>query len=81
MRRKPLKVLSLILQDYDLTLLVTNEVLDKYNRDFIIELIISLVGTLEKDLLEIKLNITTQCRIAASYLIGQMANTVEEEFY
>lgn len=81
MRRKPLKVFCLCCKDYDVTLLVTNEALEKYNKNFIIDLIISLIGSLEKDLLEIKLNINTQCRIGASYLINQMANTPEEEFY
>lgn len=32
-------------------MLITNEILEKYNKDFIIELILNLVGTLEKDLL------------------------------
>lgn len=62
-------------------MLVTNEVLEKYNSNFIIELILNLVGSLEKDLLEIKLNINTQSRIAATYLMEQMANSQEEEFY
>jgi actin related protein 2/3 complex subunit 4 len=60
---------------------VTNEVLEKYNSSFVIELILSLVSSLEKDLLEIKLNINTQCRIAATYLMGQLANPADEEFY
>jgi actin related protein 2/3 complex subunit 4 len=66
-RRKPI-------QDYDVTLLITNEVLEKYNKDFVIELILDLVKTLEKDLLEIKLNINTQCRIAATHFMENLAN-------
>ena len=54
---------------------MTNEVLEKYNNSFIIDLITSLVGSLEKDLLEIKLNINTQCRIAATYMMEQMAKS------
>ena len=63
------------IKNYDITLLVTNEVLEKYNNSFIIDLITSLVGSLEKDLLEIKLNINTQCRIAATYMMEQMAKS------
>jgi actin related protein 2/3 complex subunit 4 len=59
-------------------MLITNEILEKYNKDFIIELILNLVGTLEKDLLEIKLNINTQCRIAATYFIEQISNPPAE---
>jgi actin related protein 2/3 complex subunit 4 len=61
--------------------LVTSEILEKYNKDFIIELIVNLVGTLEKDLLEVKLNINTQCRIAATFFIDQLSNPPNEEFY
>lgn len=57
---------------------MTNEILEKYNSNFIIDLITSLVGSLEKDLLEIKLNINTQCRIAATHLMEQMAKCPDE---
>lgn len=71
-RRKPI-------QDYDVTLLITNEVLEKYNKDFIIELILDLIKTLEKDLLEIKLNINTQCRIAATHFMENLTNPKVEK--
>lgn len=64
-----------------MTLLVTNEILEKFSSNFIIELILSLVGTLEKDLLEIKLNIITQCRISATYFMEQLANNQTEELW
>ena len=59
----------------------SNENLEKYNKDFIIELILNLVGTLEKDLLEVKLNINTQCRIAATYFTEQLANPGNDELW
>ncbi len=34
------------MKDYDITLLVTSEIIEKYNKDFIIELIVNLIGTL-----------------------------------
>lgn len=64
-----------------MTLLITNETLEKYNKDFVIELIVSLVGTLEKDLLEVKLNINTESRVGATYFMTQLANPQEEELY
>jgi actin related protein 2/3 complex, subunit 4 len=59
-------------------MLVTNEILEKYNSAFVIDLITSLVGSLEKDLLEIKLNINTQCRITATHFMEQMAKSPDE---
>lgn len=42
---------------------------------------LNLVGTLEKDLLEIKLNINTQCRIASTFFMEQLANPPAEEIW
>lgn len=64
-----------------MTLLITNETLQKYHKDFIIELIINLVTTLEKDLLEIKLNINTQSRISSTYFMEMISNPVDDELY
>ena len=69
------------MKDYDVTLLITSDTLEKYNKDYVIELILSLVGTLEKDLLEVKLNINTEARIGATYFISQLANPQDEELY
>ena len=69
------------MKGYDITLLVTNEVLEKYSKDFVIELILNLLGTLEKDLLEVKLNINTQCRIASTIFIEQISNPPNEELW
>ena len=73
-RRKPIEVFFNKIQGYDVTLLITNDILDKYLKDFIIELIISLVSTLERDLVEVKLNINTQCRIAATHFMEQITS-------
>ena len=64
-----------------MTFLVTNETLEKYNKNSIIELILNLITTLEKDLVEIKLNINTQKRIAATFFIDQLANPSDEILY
>ena len=69
------------MKGYDITFLVTNEVLEKYSKDFVIELILNLLGTLEKDLLEVKLNINTQCRIASTFFIEQISNPPNEELW
>lgn len=57
-----------------MTFLITNETLEKYQKESIIELIVNLVTSLEKDLLEVKLNINTQSRIASTYFIDHLAN-------
>jgi hypothetical protein len=44
-------------------------------------LILSLITTLEKDLLEIKLNINTQARIASTFYVDALANPVDEELF
>ena len=41
-------------------------------------MIVNLILTLEKDLLEIKLNINTQSRIAATFYLDQVANSVDD---
>ena len=64
-----------------MTLLITNEILEKYHKDFIIDLIINLVTTLEKDLLEVKLNVNTQARISSTYFVEQLANPNDDELY
>lgn len=51
--------------------------LERYNKDFVIDLIVSLVGTLEKDLLEVKLNINTEARVGATFYLSQLANPTE----
>ena len=62
-------------------MLVTNETLEKYHKNFVIDLIINLVTTLEKDLLEVKLNINTQSRIASTYFVEQLANPNDDELF
>ena len=68
-------------QNYDVTLLITNEILEKYHKDFVIDLIINLVTTLEKDLLEVKLNVNTQARISSTYFVEQLSNPNDDELF
>lgn len=62
-------------------MLVTNETLEKYHKDFIIEMIINLISTLERDLMGVKININTQCGIAANYFMEQLTSVEEKSFY
>ena len=61
--------------------MITSETLEKFNKDFVIELITGLITSLEKDLVEIKLNINTQARIASTFFVDQIANPVDDELY
>jgi hypothetical protein len=47
----------------------------------VIELIVGLITSLEKDLIEIKLNINTQARIASTFFVDALANPVDDELF
>jgi len=66
LRRKPL-------DKYDFSFLITNAHIEKYDREKIIDFIIEFVENIDKDVNEIKLNIITQTRIAATFFLNDLA--------
>jgi hypothetical protein len=60
------------------TLLITSDILEKYNKEAIIELIEKLLLELEKDFMEIKLNINTQARVGATFFVDTLANPIDD---
>eukprot|EP01017_Pseudomicrothorax_dubius_P030329 TRINITY_DN3774_c0_g1_i1.p1 TRINITY_DN3774_c0_g1~~TRINITY_DN3774_c0_g1_i1.p1 ORF type:complete len:180 (+),score=48.52 TRINITY_DN3774_c0_g1_i1:110-649(+) len=66
-RKKPI-------EGYDVSFLILNSHLEKFNRDMIIDFLVEFIESVEKDISEIKLNINTQTRIAATFFINAIAN-------
>lgn len=58
---------------YDVSFLVTNQHLERYDKAKIIDFIISFIQDIEKDISQIKLNIITQTRAAALFYVTQLA--------
>ena len=54
---------------FDISLLVTNKHLEKFNKTLLIEWILEFVEKMDTDIKEIKLNLNTQTRLAATYLV------------
>ena len=48
--------------------------LEKFSKDLIINFIVDYITTIDKDLSEIKLNIISQTRIAATCFLNGLAN-------
>ncbi|KAM3144252.1 hypothetical protein pb186bvf_003714 [Paramecium bursaria] len=65
-RRKPIA-------GYDISFLILDTHIEKYNVQGIIGFIIEFVGEIDKDISDIKLNINTQSRIAASCFVNGLA--------
>ncbi len=59
-------------EDYDISLLVEAQHLETYDKSKLMSVIVELIETLERDLSEIKLNINTECRVAATYFIREL---------
>ena len=55
------------IQGYDLSFLITSKHLEKYEKGYIIDLILEFVESMSKEVNEIKLNLNTQGRVAASF--------------
>jgi len=66
LRRKPI-------EKFDFSFLITNAHLEKFDKDKIIDFIMEFVENIDKDVNEIKLNIITQTRVAATYFLTDLA--------
>lgn len=74
-RRKPMQIYNQAIKEtesYDISLLVETHHLETYDKSKLINVIIEQISTLERDLSEIKLNINTECRVAATYFIREL---------
>ncbi|KAL4496399.1 hypothetical protein ABPG72_014629 [Tetrahymena utriculariae] len=61
---------------YDVSFLITNEHLEKYQKKELIQYIIDFVGNVEKDLSDIKLNIISQARKSATFYAKQISKDI-----
>jgi len=59
-------------ENYDISLLIEAQHLETYDKNKLMVIILELIETLERDLSEIKLNINTECRVAATYFIREL---------
>ena len=55
---------------YDISFLVTNFHLEKFEKDRIIDWLLDFIESMDKEINDIKLNINTQTRIAASWMVS-----------
>ena len=68
MRRKPAD------PKYDFSFLITEDHLQKYKKEELINFILEFVQGIDKEINEMKLAINTQCRTAAGYFSNSLAN-------
>ncbi|KAL4495455.1 hypothetical protein ABPG73_022500 [Tetrahymena malaccensis] len=61
---------------YDVSFLITNEHLEKFQKKELIQYIIDFVGNVEKDLSDIKLNIISQARKSATFYAKQISKDI-----
>ena len=61
------------LKGFDCSLLITNRHLEKFNKQMLIEWILEYVETMDQEITEIRLNLNTQTRVAATYFVERMA--------
>ena len=62
-------------EGYDLSLLITNFHLEKFDKKMLIDWILDFVDSIAKETNEIKLNLNTQARIASTFFVKMMSNT------
>jgi len=55
-----------------LSFLITNTHLEKFDKEKLIDFIIEVVESLEKNVVEIKLNMVTQTRVAATFFVSEL---------
>lgn len=65
-RRMPVK-------GFDCSLLISNKHLEKFNKQMLIEWILEYVETMDQEITEIRLNLNTQTRTAATYIVERFA--------
>lgn len=74
-RRKPMHIYNQAIkgtEDYDISLLIEAQHLETYDKTKLMAVIVEQIETLERDLSEIKLNINTECRVAATFFIREL---------
>lgn len=66
LRRKPIK-------DMDISFLITNQHLDELYREKLVEFILMFVAEVDKEIAEMKLQVNTKARIAATHFVTGLA--------
>ena len=66
LRKKPI-------DGFDMTLLITNYHLEKFNKKLLIDWILYFVESISKEINDIRLDLNTQARIAATYFVKMLA--------
>ena len=62
------------IEGFDMTFLITNDHLEKFNKKLLIDWILYFVESITKEINDIRLDLNTQARIAATYFVKMMAN-------
>ena len=68
LRKKP------AIEDYDYSFLITDEHLEKFKKEQLINFIMEFILCIDKDINEMKMMINTQSKIAAGYFMNAIAN-------
>ena len=63
---------------YDISFLVTNFHMEKFNKSLVIDWLLDFVETIAQEINTIKLNLNTQARIAATYFVNMMASVDQQ---
>ena len=72
LRKKPV-------EGYDISFQITAEHLEKFDKILLIDFILEFLETMEADISEMKLNVNTQTRVAASYFVNCITGRIPLE--
>lgn len=72
LRKKPV-------EGYDLSFQITAEHLERFDKNLLIDFILEFLETMEADISEMKLNVNTQTRVAASYFVNCITGRIPLE--
>lgn len=59
---------------YDFTFLITDDHLEKYKKEELVNFVLQFIQGIEKEIMDLKLDINKQCNTAAKYFATMLAN-------
>jgi actin related protein 2/3 complex subunit 4 len=62
---------------FDYSFLITEDHLSKYKKEELINFVLSFIQGIEKEIMDLKLNINSQCGTAAKYFATMLANNAD----